>query len=114
MSKSLAVALLCGIAALGACDSAPASGGGAETAKAAKAGDTAARVTKIVVALLGVEARRVTPEARFLDDLGADSLDIVELTMAFEEEFGVAIPDEAAEKMVTVGDAVAWLDANKP
>jgi acyl carrier protein len=113
--KNVAIALLCGVAALGACDSSPSPGSGGEAADAAKAGgDTSARVTRIVAAQLGVEPGRVTPEARFLDDLGADSLDIVELIMAFEQEFGRAIPDEAAEKMVTVGDAVAYLDANKP
>ena len=61
--------------------------------------DTADRVKKIVVEHLGVEAEKVTEEASFIDDLGADSLDIVELVMAFEEEFGVEIPDDAAEKI---------------
>ncbi|MAC30974.1 MAG: acyl carrier protein, partial [Erythrobacter sp.] len=65
--------------------------------------DTADRVQKIVVEHLGVEADKVTQEASFIDDLGADSLDIVELVMAFEEEFGVEIPDDAAEKITTVG-----------
>ena len=64
--------------------------------------DTADRVKKIVVEHLGVEADKVTEEASFIDDLGADSLDIVELVMAFEEEFGVEIPDDAAEKISTV------------
>ncbi len=64
--------------------------------------ETADRVKKIVVEHLGVEADKVTEEASFIDDLGADSLDIVELVMAFEEEFGVEIPDDAAEKITTV------------
>jgi acyl carrier protein len=58
---------------------------------------------------LGVDPEKVKPEATFTDDLGADSLDTVELIMAFEEEFGVEIPDEAAEKIRTVGDAIAYL-----
>ena len=62
--------------------------------------ETADRVKKIVVEHLGVEADKVTEEASFIDDLGADSLDIVELVMAFEEEFGVEIPDDAAEKII--------------
>jgi len=66
--------------------------------------ETADRVKKIVVEHLGVEADKVTPEASFIDDLGADSLDIVELVMAFEEEFNVEIPDDAAEKISTVKD----------
>jgi acyl carrier protein len=74
--------------------------------------DTADRVKKIVVEHLGVEEDKVTPEASFIDDLGADSLDIVELVMAFEEEFGVEIPDDAAEKINTVGDAITYIDAN--
>ena len=64
--------------------------------------ETADRVKKIVVEHLGVEADKVTEDASFIDDLGADSLDIVELVMAFEEEFGVEIPDDAAEKITTV------------
>ena len=68
--------------------------------------DTAERVKKIVVEHLGVEADKVTEAASFIDDLGADSLDTVELVMAFEEEFGVEIPDDAAETILTVGDAV--------
>jgi acyl carrier protein len=75
--------------------------------------DTADRVKKIVVEHLGVEAASVTPEASFIDDLGADSLDIVELVMAFEEEFGVEIPDDAAEKIATVNDAITYIDANQ-
>ena len=67
--------------------------------------DIAERVKKIVVEHLGVEADKVTEDASFIDDLGADSLDTVELVMAFEEEFGVEIPDDAAETILTVGDA---------
>ena len=72
--------------------------------------DTAERVKKIVVEHLGVDADKVTEAASFIDDLGADSLDTVELVMAFEEEFGVEIPDDAAETILTVGDAVKYID----
>ena len=75
--------------------------------------ETADRIKKIVVEHLGVDADKVTEESSFIDDLGADSLDIVELVMAFEEEFGVEIPDDAAEKIATVKDAIAFIDANK-
>ncbi len=75
--------------------------------------DTADRVKKIVVEHLGVEAEKMTEDASFIDDLGADSLDIVELVMAFEEEFGVEIPDDAAEKISTVSDAIKYIDENK-
>ncbi|MEM6266912.1 MAG: acyl carrier protein [Pseudomonadota bacterium] len=75
--------------------------------------DTADRVQKIVVEHLGVEGDKVTQDASFIDDLGADSLDIVELVMAFEEEFGVEIPDDAAEKISTVGDATKYIEDNK-
>ncbi|MBN67317.1 MAG: acyl carrier protein [Rickettsiales bacterium] len=75
--------------------------------------DTAERVKKIVVEHLGVEESKVTPEASFIDDLGADSLDTVELVMAFEEEFGIEIPDEAAEKIQTVNDAITYIDNNQ-
>src|SRR3569832_1528713 len=75
--------------------------------------ETADRVKKIVVEHLGVEAEKVTEDASFIDDLGADSLDIVELVMAFEEEFGVEIPDDAAEKITTVRDAIDYIEANK-
>ncbi len=71
--------------------------------------DIAERVKKIVVEHLGVEESKVTEQASLIDDLGADSLDQVELVMAFEEEFGVEIPDDAAEKIRTVGDAVTFL-----
>ncbi|MGP1353037.1 MAG: acyl carrier protein [Parasphingopyxis sp.] len=72
--------------------------------------DTADRVKKIVTEHLGVEADKVTEDAAFIDDLGADSLDIVELVMAFEEEFGVEIPDDAAEDITTVKDAITYID----
>jgi acyl carrier protein len=75
--------------------------------------ETADRVKKIVVEHLGVEPDKVTEDASFIDDLGADSLDIVELVMAFEEEFGVEIPDDAAEKITTVRDAIDYIDQNK-
>ena len=74
--------------------------------------DTAERVKKIVVDHLNVDADKVTENASFIEDLGADSLDTVELVMAFEEEFGCEIPDEAAEKIVTVKDAVTFIEAN--
>lgn len=74
--------------------------------------DIATRVKKIVVEHLGVEEDKVVPGASFIDDLGADSLDTVELVMAFEEEFGVEIPDDAAEKIVKVEDAIAYIEAN--
>jgi len=73
--------------------------------------DTAERVKKIVVEHLGVEADKVTEAASFIDDLGADSLDIVELVMAFEEEFNVEIPDDAAEKIATVKDAIDFINS---
>lgn len=72
--------------------------------------DIADRVKKIVVEHLGVEPEKVIDSANFIDDLGADSLDTVELVMAFEEEFGVEIPDDAAETIRTVGDAVTFLE----
>jgi acyl carrier protein len=72
--------------------------------------DTAARVMKIVVEHLGVDAAKVNEAASFIDDLGADSLDTVELVMAFEEEFSVEIPDDAAETILTVGDAVKFIN----
>lgn len=70
------------------------------------------RVTTIVVDLLGVDAEKVVPEARFREDLEADSLDLVELIMAFEEEFGGEITDEDAQKITTVGEAVNYLTAH--
>ncbi len=71
--------------------------------------DIAERVKKIVVEHLGVDESKVSENASFIDDLGADSLDTVELVMAFEEEFGCEIPDDAAEKIQTVGDATKFL-----
>ena len=73
--------------------------------------DTVERVKKIVVEHLGVEADKVNEAASFIDDLGADSLDIVELVMAFEEEFGIEIPDDAAEKILTIKDAVDFIES---
>ena len=72
--------------------------------------DISERVKKIVIEHLGAEEAKVTEAASFIDDLGADSLDTVELVMAFEEEFGVEIPDDAAETILTVGDAVKFID----
>ena len=73
--------------------------------------DVGAAVKKIVADHLGVDEQRVTDEASFIDDLGADSLDTVELVMAFEEEFGSEISDNEAEKILTVGDAVKFIEA---
>jgi acyl carrier protein len=72
--------------------------------------DVAERVKKIVVEHLTVDPEKVTDTASFIEDLGADSLDTVELVMAFEEEFGIEIPDNAAETIVTVGDAVKYIE----
>ncbi len=74
--------------------------------------DVVAKVKEIIVQQLGVDADKVTLEASFVDDLGADSLDVVELVMAFEEEFDVEIPDEAAEKIATVKDAIEFMKQN--
>jgi acyl carrier protein len=74
--------------------------------------DIADRVKKIVVDHLNVDEVKVADSASFIDDLGADSLDTVELVMAFEEEFGIEIPDDAAEKIVTVKDAVSFIEQN--
>jgi acyl carrier protein len=74
--------------------------------------DIAERVKKIVVEHLGVDEDKVVEAASFIDDLGADSLDTVELVMAFEEEFNVEIPDDAAEKIQTVGNAVSFITEN--
>ncbi len=68
------------------------------------------KITEIIVEQLGVKPEEVTVEASFVDDLGADSLDTVELVMALEEEFGVEIPDEDAEKIQTVGDAIRYIE----
>jgi acyl carrier protein len=68
------------------------------------------KVKSIIAEQLGVKAEEVTPTASFIDDLGADSLDTVELVMALEEEFGIEIPDEDAEKMTNVGDAIKYIE----
>ena len=68
------------------------------------------KITEIIVEQLGVKPEEVTLEASFVDDLGADSLDTVELVMALEEEFGIEVPDEDAEKLTTVGDAVKYIE----
>ena len=73
----------------------------------------AEKVKSIIVEQLGVDEEEVTPDASFVDDLGADSLDTVELVMAFEEEFDLEIPDEDAEKITTVGDAVQYIKDNQ-
>ena len=73
--------------------------------------DIAGRVTKIVVEHLGVDDSKVVESASFIDDLGADSLDTVELVMAFEEEFGSEISDSEAEKILTVGDAIKFIES---
>ena len=75
------------------------------------AGKLEDRVKEIIVDPLGVNAEQVTPEASFIDDLGADSLDSVELIMAFEEEFGATIPEEDAEKLTTVGKVIDYLSS---
>lgn len=74
--------------------------------------DVKQKVIDIVIEHLGVEADKVTENATFVDDLGADSLDTVELVMAFEEAFGVDIPDDAAEKIQSVNDAITYIEAN--
>ncbi len=75
--------------------------------------EIAARVKAIIVDKLGVDESEVTNEASFTNDLGADSLDTVELIMEFEKEFGITIPDDQAEKIGTVGDAISYIEANK-
>ncbi|MFQ5955086.1 MAG: acyl carrier protein [Kiloniellales bacterium] len=75
--------------------------------------DAAERVKKIVIEHLGVDDSKVTDNASFIDDLGADSLDTVELVMAFEEEFGLEIPDEAAENILTVRDAITYIEEHQ-
>src|SRR5687767_10517434 len=70
------------------------------------------KVKDIIVGQLGVNADQVTPEAKFIEDLGADSLDTVELVMAFEEEFGIDVPDEEAEKLLSVGDVIRYVEEN--
>ena len=74
--------------------------------------EVAERVKAIIVDKLSVEETEVTNEASFTNDLGADSLDTVELIMKFEKEFGISIPDDQAEKITTVGDAIAYIEAN--
>lgn len=76
--------------------------------------DAEARVKEIIVEQLGVDPAEVTAQASFVNDLGADSLDTVELVMAFEEEFGLEIPDEEAEKIQTVGQAVDYIKNHQP
>ena len=75
--------------------------------------DVAEKVKKIVVEHLGVEEDKINESASFIDDLGADSLDTVELVMAFEEEFECEIPDDVAEKILTIGDAIKYIEDNK-
>ena len=75
--------------------------------------EISAKVTAIIVDKLGVDESEVKPEASFTNDLGADSLDTVELIMEFEKEFGISIPDDQAEKIGTVGDAIAYIEENK-
>ncbi|HBE22144.1 MAG TPA: acyl carrier protein [Verrucomicrobiales bacterium] len=70
------------------------------------------RVKDIIVEQLGVSADQVTTDAKFIEDLGADSLDTVELVMAFEEEFGIEVPDDEAEKLLSVGNVVTYIEAN--
>ena len=72
--------------------------------------NTDQKIKDIIVEQLSVNAEQVTPEAKFIEDLGADSLDIVELVMAFEEEFGVEVPDSDAEKLLSVGDVVTYIE----
>ena len=75
--------------------------------------DTLEKVTEIIIDKLGSDANKITLEAKFIDDLGADSLDTVELIMQFEEEFEIEIPDEDAEKILSVGQAVKYIDNKK-
>ncbi|MBW2056880.1 MAG: acyl carrier protein [Deltaproteobacteria bacterium] len=76
--------------------------------------DIETRVKEIIVEQLGVSESEVVPEAKFIDDLGADSLDLVELVMALEEEYGTEISDEEAEKILTVGDAYEYIKSHQP
>ena len=75
--------------------------------------DIEEQVKKIVIDHLGIEESKVTPESKFIDDLGADSLDTVELVMAFEEKFGIEIPDDAAETIQTVKDAISYIESKQ-
>lgn len=77
-----------------------------------KMSEIASKVKSIIIDKLGVEDSEVTPEASFTNDLGADSLDTVELIMEFEKEFNISIPDDQAENIATVGDAISYLEAN--
>lgn len=79
---------------------------------ALQASDVATKVKAIIVDKLGVDEKEVTPEASFTNDLGADSLDTVELIMEFEKEFNIAIPDDQAEKISTVGQAISYIETN--
>lgn len=79
--------------------------------KTVRIGGTAERITQLIVDQFGVALDSVVPQARFIADLGADSLDVVELVMAIEDEFGIAIPDDAAETIHTVGDAIRYIEA---
>jgi acyl carrier protein len=82
------------------------------TKKGKNMSDIASKVKAIIVDKLGVDENEVTPEASFTNDLGADSLDTVELIMEFEKEFDIAIPDDQAEKIGTVGEAIAYIENN--
>lgn len=75
---------------------------------------TKVKVTNIIVEQLGVKEDQVSHDAKFIEDLGADSLDTVELVMAFEEEFGIEVPDDEAEKLTTVGDVITYVEGNLP
>lgn len=75
--------------------------------------DVAAKIKQIIAEQLGVEEPEIKGDSHFIDDLGADSLDTVELVMAFEEEFGIEIPDDDAEKILTVQDAISYVQENK-
>ena len=75
--------------------------------------DNLNKIVEIVIDKLGIDANKVTPEAKFIDDLGADSLDTVELIMQFEEEFGIEIPDEDAEKILSVNQALDYINKTK-
>jgi acyl carrier protein len=80
--------------------------------KMKKTEEITAKVKSIIVDKLGVDEKEVTPQASFTNDLGADSLDTVELIMEFEKEFNIAIPDDQAEKIGTVGEAISYIEAN--
>tara|TARA_Y100000588_G_C14195946_1_gene900200 strand:+ start:1381 stop:1614 length:234 start_codon:yes stop_codon:yes gene_type:complete len=75
--------------------------------------DTEQQVKQIVIDHLGIDESKVTPDSKFIDDLGADSLDTVELVMAFEEKFGIEIPDDAAETILTIQNAIDFIDSKK-